>query len=217
MLTQHAFDAGEGIVLRYYLYTPDNAAPHMPLLTFLHGAGERGASMEELPKVLKNALPRMVADEGYTLPSYAIFPQCPHEYRWSDLVIFVRKLILHVASELSSDMDRLYLTGISMGGFGTWSTAIAYPDLFAAIVPVCGGGLSWAARVSLTQMPIWAFHGSADDIVFVRNSEEMVGEINRFGGKARLTVFPGVGHNSWDAAFGTPELIPWLYEQKKVH
>ena len=216
MLTNHAFDAGEGVVLRYYLYTPENACEGMPLLTFLHGAGERGNSEAELPKLFKNALPKMIREQGYQLPSYAIFPQCPSEYRWSDLVIFIKKLILKVADELHSDRKRLYLAGISMGGFGTWSTAVAYPELFAAIAPVCGGGLAWAARERLRDMPIWAFHGEADSIVLCRNSEEMVSEINRFGGKARLTTLPGVEHNSWDYAFEQSELLSWIYEQKKA-
>ncbi len=216
MLTEHSFDAGEGLVLRYYLYTPEKAEQGMPLLTFLHGAGERGNSEEELPRVFRQGIPRLVKEGKLSLPSYAIFPQCPHEYRWSDLVIFVRKLILHVAEELASDMSRLYLVGISMGAFGTWSTAVAYPDMFAAIIPVCGGGLAWAARGALQKMPIWAFHGDRDDIVLPRNSEEMVSEINRFGGNAKLTIVKDTGHNSWDAAFATPELLPWLYAQKKA-
>ena len=197
--------------LPYWLYTPEKPTPQMPLLTFLHGAGECGT---DLDPVLRNGIPRMV-QAGRDLPCYAIFPQCPLAYRWSDIVIPVKALIDHVAEELDSDKKALSLTGLSMGGFGTWSMAVAYPDYFSAIAPICGGGLSWAARVNLTQLPIWAFHGDADSVVPVQYSLLMVDEINKFGGHAQLTLLHGVDHNSWDFAYEKTNLIAWLTAQRK--
>ena len=216
MLSKHSYTTTGGITFHYYLHTPENAEKNAPLLTFLHGAGECGNTAEDLEIFRKNAgILSLMENYGLSLPVYALFPQCPRAYCWNDLVIFVRELIEHVADELSSDRNRLYLTGLSMGGFGTWAMAIANPKMFAAIAPICGGGMAWAARTSLTHMPIWAFHGDADDVVLPRNSIEMVDEINKYGGNAKLTIFHGVGHNSWDDAYLNTRLIPWLLEQKK--
>ncbi len=216
MLSTHSYVTKSGFTFHYYLHTPDQATKGMPLLVFLHGAGEVGNSIEELIHLHKNmALLPHIEEGRVSLPAYGLFPQCPKKYRWSDIVIFLKELIDHMIEELSSDRDRIYLTGISMGGYGTWSMAAANPTMFAAIAPICGGGMAWAARTSLTHMPIWAFHGDADDVVLPRNSIEMVDEINKYGGNAKLTIFHGVGHNSWDDAYLNTRLIPWLLEQKK--
>ncbi len=215
MLTKHTYTTSHGFTLRYFLYTPENASPDMPLFTFLHGAGEFGNTEEELDVILRNGLPRHIVSGALSLPSYAIFPQAPKGYVWSDLVIFLTELILHVADELKSDKKRLYLHGLSMGGYGTWSMAVANPNLFAAIAPVCGGGLSWAARTLLTNLPIHAYHGDVDSVVPVRNSVDMVDEINRFGGHATLTLFHGVDHNSWDPAYFETDMLSWLYQNRR--
>jgi dienelactone hydrolase len=112
-------------------------------------------------------------------------------------------------------MDRVYVTGISMGGFATWETLIRYPEKFAAAIPVCGGGdVSHADRIK--NIPIWAFHGANDSTVPVQCSRSMVEMIERAGGHPRYTEYPGVGHNSWDCAYAEPELLSWLFSQKRL-
>ena len=101
-----------------------------------------------------------------------------------------------------------------MGGFGTWEMGISFPELFSAIAPVCGGGLSWRCG-NLKNMPVWAFHGDADEIVPLKNSIEMVDAVNRIGGKAKLTIFHNVGHNSWEEAYTASNVVEWLISQTK--
>ena len=114
--------------------------------------------------------------------------------------------------KFSSDINRIYLTGLSMGGFGTWYTAMAYPDLFAAIAPCCGGGMAWNAEV--LKMPIWAFHGLNDAVVSPRHTIEMVEKLKPVNPNLKYDFYEGVGHNSWERAF-SPELLRWLLLQKK--
>ncbi len=207
---------GGEINIGYYIYLPENfdKSKKYPLVTFLHGAGERGDGSEEALRILeKNALPRY-AGEGREYPFILLCPQCPEDIVWNNIVISVKHLIDRVAKEYGADTDRLYCTGISMGGYGTWEMGITYHDCFAAIAPVCGGGFSWRASV-LRDMPVWAFHGDADNVVPIENSQMMVDGVNKAGGNAKFTVFPGVEHNSWDPAYLTTDVIEWLLEQKR--
>jgi predicted peptidase len=121
---------------------------------------------------------------------------------------------MKIESKYRIDTDRIYLTGLSMGGFGTWEWATKYPDQFAAIAPVCGGGdLMFADR--LTKIPIWAFHGEADPVVPVNRNTDMVKAINEKGGSARMTIYPGVGHGSWVNAYNDEELFKWFLQFTK--
>ena len=194
----------------YWLYTPDAPSPDMPLIIFLHGAGECGT---DLSLVFRNGIPKMVAEEGLSLPCYAIFPQCPGAFVWPDLVLPLKALIDSVVSEYKIDKKRIHATGLSMGGFGTWALGRAFPNFFASLAPICGGGLSWA--VGALKMPIWAFHGDVDSVVPLRNSVEMVDAVNANGGNAKLTIFHGVNHDSWDPAYRETNLIEWILSQKK--
>lgn len=195
----------------YWLYTPDEPSDDMPLILFLHGAGECG---KDLQLVCKHGIPKMIVEEGLSLPSYAIFPQCPGAYVWPDLVIPLKALIDSVVSEYKIDKSRIHVTGLSMGGYGTWAMGRAFPNLFASLAPICGGGLSWA--VGSLKMPIRAFHGEKDSVVPLRNSVEMVDAVNANGGNASLTIFPETDHDSWDAAYGKTDLIEWILAQKKA-
>ena len=112
------------------------------------------------------------------------------------------------------DRDRIYLTGLSMGGFGTWALALRHPERYAAILPVCGGGERQLAR-RLREMPIWAFHGDADQVVPVERSQEMIDAIKKLGGPPRFTAYPGVGHDSWTATYDNPEVYEWLLAQRR--
>lgn len=209
------YENGE-INVGYYVFLPENydANKKYPLVLFLHGAGERGdGSKEKLPLVCVNALPKY-AEEGEEYPFILLCPQCPENIVWNNIVLTLRALVDKIAAQYSADPDRIVCTGLSMGGFGTWEMGVTYPDYFAAIAPVCGGGFSWRAAL-LKDMPVWAFHGDADNVVPISYSETMVEAIKKSGGNVKFTVFPGVNHNSWDSAYQTTDVVKWLTEQRK--
>ncbi len=197
--------------LNYWLYTPDEAAPGKPLVVFLHGAGERGSDPEKLFAI---SLPKWLRDGRWQPDAYVLCPQCPEGLDWNAQVQRLKALIDREVEALQCDRDRISITGLSMGGFGTWAMGIHYPRFFSAIAPVCGGGLSWRCP-NLKEVPVWAFHGARDSTVPLRNSIEMVDAVNRAGGNARLTIFHTVEHNSWDEAYGTTTVLDWLLEQKR--
>ncbi len=185
-------------------YKKDNSKTY-PLLIFLHGSGERGDSLE---LVKLNGPPSFVENRP-DFPFIMVSPQCPKDTWWNteDLQLMLEK----IKHKYRIDATRIYLTGLSMGGFGTWAWACSYPNQFAAIVPVCGGGDIQFAR-ELKTTPVWAFHGDADPIVPVKRTIEMVEAVNTNGGSARMTIYPGVGHDSWVNAYNETELYTWLLE-----
>jgi predicted peptidase len=124
------------------------------------------------------------------------------------------QLVDHVQKNLNIDRTRVYCTGLSMGGFGTYRLVAAYPERFAAALPICGGGEPAAMARSLRRVPIWAFHGAKDDVVPLRRSEEMVHAIRCAGGDVRFTVYPDVGHDSWKRAYANPEVYDWLLSHR---
>lgn len=185
-----------------------NRRQRWPLVIFLHGMGERGP---ELEAVKRHGLPRL-ADEGKPFPFILVSPQCPADSWWNAAALdaFVEKICV----QLRVDRDRVYLTGLSMGGYGTWATACLNPTRYAAIAPICGGGeVRHAAQ--LRHVPVWAFHGAKDRVVRLPRSQTMVKAVRVAGGSAKLTVFPKLEHNSWDAAYATPELFDWLLAQRR--
>ena len=200
----------------YYVFLPKDFKKEdkYPMIVFLHGAGERGNGKEDLKLVNVNALSKY-ASEGKEYPAILLCPQCPPNFVWNNVVIELKALIDSVAEEYGADKSRISITGISMGGFGTWEMGLTYPDFFSAIAPVCGGGLSWRCDL-LKNMPVWAFHGDADTVVPPKNSYEMVDAVNAKGGHAKLTVFHGVGHGSWDSAYLETNVVEWLLSQKRV-
>jgi len=123
-------------------------------------------------------------------------------------------LLDHIVSLYRIDEERIYVTGLSMGGFGTWYMAAAYPDRFAAIAPICGGGDPESAG-RIAHLPVWVFHGAKDETVRIKKSEEMVAALKKVGGKVKFTVYPDLGHNSWDATYGNPELYKWFLEHTR--
>ena len=181
-----------------------------PLILCLHGAGERGTDTELL---YVHGVPKYVRN-GQSIPAFILAPQCPTGYVWNNFPIQLKELIDEIVAENPIDTNRITATGLSMGGFGSWEIALTFPNLLAAIAPICGGGLSWRCG-ALKDLPIWAFHGDADTVVPLKNSTEMVDAVNKSGGKARLTVFHGVGHNSWEPAYEDTNLIDWLLDQKR--
>ena len=173
------------------------------MILFLHGAGERG---DDLDKVKVHDPPKLI-EKGESLPFIVVSPQCP-EGKWWD-VETLTVLLDEITANYRVDEDRLYLTGLSMGGFGTFSLASEHPERFAAIAPVCGGGnrlMQW----TLKGMPAWVFHGGKDTVVLPSESERMVEMFKKQGNEVRFTVYPDAGHDSWTETYNNPELYEWF-------
>ena len=201
---------GKEVIMRYWQFVPKgyNGKKNFPLMLFLHGAGERG---DNLDKVKQWGPPKLVGKRK-DFPFVVISPQCPRGTWWK--VEGLYQLVNHVAGSLKIDRRRMYVTGLSMGGFGSWQLMDRYPKLFAAGVPICGGGKAGSAK-NLVDIPIWAFHGDADGVVKADLSKLMIKAIEKAGGKkARLTLYPGVGHNSWSRAYANEEVYRWLLSHK---
>ena len=206
---------------QYLSYVPKEYArkggQRWPLMLFLHGAGERGTNLQ---RVAIHGPPKLVK-QGKEFPFIIIAPQCPEGERWQNDVLL--KLLDRVVHDYAVDTNRVYLTGLSMGGFGTWKLAVAHPELFAAIVPICGGGetieVLLAARergAALKSLPVWAFHGAKDPVVSLEESERMVNALKKLGGKeVKLTVYPEAQHDSWTETYNNPELYEWLLKHSR--
>jgi predicted peptidase len=227
MLEKHVFE-DHGQKLPYRLLKPlrVEAGKKYPLVVFLHGAGERGTDNE---KQLVHGVPRFAANlEKYSC--FLIAPQCPDGKRWvevdwsadshtqpkepGEVARLTLALVEKSIKDLSVDPKRVYITGLSMGGFGTWDLLARRPDLFAAAAPVCGGADEATAR-KIKTIPIWAFHGAKDTTVKPARSRTMIAALKKAGGHPKYTEYPDVGHNSWDNAYRDPDLFRWLFAQKK--
>ena len=180
-----------------------------PLMVFLHGAGERGT---DLSKVAIHG-PPMKAAAGETFPFLLASPQCPEGEWWTEQPVM--ELIDYLEKKYRVDPDRIYLTGLSMGGYGTWHFATLAPEKFAAIAPICGGGIPFKMRY-IEDLPVWAFHGDQDTAVPVEETTRLIEELKRRGNEsAKMTIYPGVGHNSWVQAYNTSELYDWLLSHSR--
>ncbi len=196
---------------RYWLYLPERyetSEKKLPLIIYLHGSSRRGRDIEQ---VKANGLPP-VLDEKEDFDFVVASPQALSKYPWQrcwhpdDLAL----LLDHLLETYRIDERRVYLTGLSMGGYGTWATMAVHGDRFAAAVPICGGGSpEWGAHMSDVG-PIWAFHGDADYIVPIERSREMVEAVQAAGGDAKLTTYSGVGHDSFTQTYANPEVYRWL-------
>ncbi|MBL7215486.1 MAG: prolyl oligopeptidase family serine peptidase [Phycisphaerae bacterium] len=192
----------------YLLYLPkdyDRQEKEWPLIIFLHGAGERG---NDLNKVKAHG-PAKLVEQGRDFPFIIASPQCPTDKWWPNRVEHVMTLIDEITASYNVDENRIYLTGLSMGGFGIWTIASMHPERFAAIAPICGGGQPYLAR-NLKNLPVWAFHGAQDPVVPLQRSQEMVDAVNQIGGNARLTVYPEANHDSWTQTYNNDELYEWF-------
>ncbi len=175
-----------------------------PVILFLHGAGTRG---EDIANITKHSFLRR-PDQWPDFKFIIVAPLC-HENTWFDLFERLKRFSRYLADQDFADPGRIYLTGNSMGGYGTWQLAMSIPETFAAIAPLCGGGTYWNAG-RLVNVPVWAFHGGRDKSVFPEESVKMVNAVNRYGGNARLTIYPENGHNCWSNAYGDPALYDWF-------
>jgi len=198
---------------QYLLFLPEGYGEKQqswPMILFLHGAGERG---DDLRKVKKHGPPKIVKNKK-DFPFIVVSPQCPKDDWWPEKVEVLIHLLDDIVARYDVDTERIYLTGLSMGGYGTWALATSYPDRFAAIAPICGGGKRLMAH-RLEDVPVWAFHGAKDKVVPVKESEEMVNAIKARGGNARLTVYPDAGHDSWTETYNNKELYDWFLKHRK--
>ncbi len=192
-------------------YTNKKGEGKLPLIIQLHGAGERGEGGDELKLVDVHGFSKYVANDD-THECMIVMPQCPKDSFWVAHVESMIEFVEQLKREFNIDPDRVSLTGLSMGGFGTWFTTMARPELFSAIAPVCGGGMSW--NVGILKMPIWAFHGMADNVVPIIYTELMVDAMKARGMNVKYTRLDGVGHNAWDHTYDC-ELLEWLLSQKR--
>ncbi len=198
------------VTMDYLIHTPPGYEEQdaWPLLLFLHGAGERGDDLE----LVKFHGPPKLIDQGQPFPFVVVSPQCLQDRWWEPIELIA--LLDEIESKYRIDADRVYVTGLSMGGFGTWELAAYAPDRFAAIVPICGGGEKfWMKRI--THVPTWIIHGGKDTGVPPERSHALLEELREKGGNVRMTIAPQTGHLVWTSAYNNPELYGWLLQQKR--
>ncbi|MEM8679021.1 MAG: dienelactone hydrolase family protein [Planctomycetota bacterium] len=198
------------VEMDYLLYLPRDydRQPSWPLLLFLHGAGERG---EDLSRVKIHGPPKLI-EQGRDFPFVIVSPQCAEGQAWQPPELHA--LLDDVIAKTNIDLDRVYVTGLSMGGFGTWDLACSRPQRFAAIAPICGGGRDWWVG-ELKTLPVWAFHGSQDTVVPPERSQELVDRLRAMGSDPKLTLYPDAAHDSWTVTYDNPELYEWFLSHSR--
>jgi predicted peptidase len=208
------FKDKDGKEYKWVLFVPHDykGDKAYPVILFLHGSGESGTDGE---KPVKQGIGNAIKKQEKTFPFITLFPQSAKRSWKADGEDAQRALAMlaEVQKEYKTNPKRVYLTGLSMGGYGTWSLAAAYPEKWAAIVPICGGGDPKTAE-KMKSIPCWCFHGDADPGVKVERSRDMMAALKKAGGEPKYTEYPGVGHNCWDKAYATPELYEWLLKQE---
>lgn len=210
------FKDADGKEAKYVLFVPHDykGDKAYPVILFLHGAGETGTDGHRQAEV---GIGPAIRKREQTFPFITVFPQSQKRTWRADSADAKRALAIldEVQKQYKTDPKRVYLTGLSMGGFGTWSLAAKYPDRWAAIAPICGGGDPKKAD-SIKALPCWCFHGGADPVVPVRLAHAMMKALWGAGGHPNYTEYPGVGHNSWDKAYATDDLYDWFlhFERK---
>ncbi len=216
----------KGVAYRYQVYVPADwsKSKSWPVILFLHGAGERGDDGLAQTEVGLGGAIRLHADR---FPAVVVMPQCRRNIRWTDpaMEAQVMAALEKTEKEFKGDKKRVYLTGLSMGGNGTWMFAAKHAGRWAAVVPVCGrvaaqnqpaeGDPYAAIAAKIGKTPVWIFHGADDPTVPVTESRKMEAALQAAGANVRYTEYPGVGHNSWDRAYRDAELAKWLFSQSK--
>ncbi len=221
MAMEFSFQQTRNINVDYLLFLPegyrDQGAKRWPLILFLHGAGERGTNVW---KAATHGPPKYVRSHP-EFPFILVTPQCPAGQRWSNDVLLA--LLDDVIARHAVDTNRLYLTGLSMGGYGTWSLGMSHPEKFAAIAPICGGGemitlllSSYDRGEALRSLGVWAFHGARDPVVPLAESERMIEGLKKAGVRdVQLTIDPEAGHDSWTKAYNDPALYEWMLKHHR--
>lgn len=219
----------DGAVLNYRLLKPKNYDPEekYPLVIFLHGAGERGDdNLAQLKHAMADFCTPLRRKE---MPCYVLAPQCPKDEKWADVdwsadgvvmpqtasksMQLTLALVDSMLEDAAIDPTRVYITGLSMGGYGTWDAIARRPRFFAAAIPVCGGGDPKTAK-RIKDVPISCFHGGADKVVVAEKSRSMIKAIQAAGGNPLYTEYPGVGHNSWTQTYANDDVHKWLFSQR---
>ena len=208
MYTKHKWESDRHFNFNYVKYLPKgyDETKKYPLVFFLHGAGERG---EDLDVACRHGYMKHVRESGAEYPFIFVAPQCPDGKYWACYTESLLAFLDYVCESLPVDMDRVYLTGLSMGGTGTWMLAMAAPERFAAIAPICGSGIYWYGGI-LKNIPIMVYHGDLDETVPIHDSMEMVKSVNKRGGNAQIKILYGVGHDAWEQAYEGDALYTWL-------
>ena len=201
--------------MNYLLFLPEGygakSQEKWPLILFLHGMGERG---DDLELVKKHGIPKIV-EQKKDFSFIAVSPQCPGTSWWPFELEALNALLDEIVSMYAVDVDRIYLTGLSMGGYGTWNLAAAYPERFAAIAPICGGG-DPEKVCALKTVPVWAFHGAKDKVVSPEESQKMVNALKECGGDVQLTIYPEAEHDSWTETYNDPKLYEWFLSHTRA-
>jgi predicted peptidase len=197
------------LTANYLLYLPtdyDQSDKNFPLVLFLHGSGERGNDLE---KVKIHGIPKLIS-QGKDFPFIVVSPQCPELLVWNTEVL--SSLLNEVENNYRVDQNRIYVTGLSMGGTGTWDLATSEPNRFAAIAPVCGVPDTSKACI-IAHIPIWIFHGAKDNVHPIKDSEDMVAALKKCGSDVKFTMYPDAYHDSWTETYNNEELYKWFLEQ----
>jgi predicted peptidase len=196
-------------IFPYFTYIPERISSSPELLIQLHGAGERGNGESELERVNVHGIARYLNEGTLSIDGIALCPQCPTGQVWNQRVYDLKELLDEIVEKYAVDKKRITATGLSMGGFGTWEMGMTFPDTFAALAPVCGGGMAWRTP-ALSGKKIWAFHGNADTVVNISNSIDMVNGARKNGADVRFTIFDGVAHHSWENAYEDTRVVEFL-------
>lgn len=238
LFQKKVYHSPSGKELNYRILYPENydVAKKYPVLLFLHGSGHRGSDNEKQLALGATLFLDPVNREKY--PAIVLFPQCPEEKSWAsidirmgdngkktyirdngkepgEMAVLLNELLRETAKNSKVDGKRIYIMGLSMGGFGTLEMLYLYPDIFAAAVPICGGHLTDLASVYAKKVPIWLFHGAKDTAVPVDFSRDLYAKLKELGAEVKYTEFPDANHDSWTGAFATPELLPWIFSHEK--
>lgn len=211
--TQLNYSFKSDLNLNYLLYLPKDYSAErkqgFPTILFLHGSGERGDSID----LVKSWGPPKIAEET-GLPFIVISPQCPIDEYWTSMLYPLKGLIDNAIETYNIDTNQIYLTGLSMGGYGTFAFSQMYPEYFAAIAPICGGGTPSLTKYSKA-IPTWVFHGEIDPVVPLQSSQLMVDALKEANTEVKFTIIEGVGHDSWIKAYNETNLFDWFLEHKK--
>ena len=214
-LTKHLFrkTAAKTIGCRYLAFLPagyEAGRKRWPLILFLHGSRERGSNVE---LVKRHGLPKIVEQQP-DFPFIVIAPQLPAREWWSPEIL--GGLLDEVQRKYRVDATRIYVTGLSMGGYGTWQLAVAYPHRFAAIAPICAGGANFHRAPEIAHVPAWVFHGARDKVVAISESREWVRRLRQAGGRPKFTIYPRAEHDSWTQAYDDPRLYRWFLQHRRA-
>jgi predicted peptidase len=221
-----AFVGANGLRMAYRIFVPDpkQRVRALPIVIYLHGAGGIGNdNLRQIRGGNTNGTHVWIAPQAQARhPAFVVAPQLPNGHRWdargadgiAPYASLVIELLGSLAREFAVDLDRVYLTGQSLGGFGTWDLISKRPELFAAAVPLCGEGIPSQAQAA-RNLPIWAFHGAKDEVVPVAGSREMVAALRAVGSAIKYTEYPDVGHDVWTTAYVKRDLADWLFAQKR--